>query len=309
MSYLQKQMENKELLKKWLNGEISPEERVLLEKLTEYRDYRKIVEKASNFQKPHFNEEKNLHLLQERTKKSRTRKGRLLRLPTVLKIAAILVVLFASALFIYLNNPDSVTTGTGQISLIELPDNSQVRLNAESELKYYPRKWNGNRAVSLEGEAYFEVEKGSKFTVETNKGTVQVLGTSFNVKSRPGFFEVTCYEGSVKVTHSGRENVLLENEFFKVIEDQIQTGTTEAEETPGWVKKESTFRGVPLKFVLAEIERQFGLKIIADNVDGEQLFSGSFSHADLEAALKSITIPLRLGYRIESGHKVKLYEE
>lgn len=302
-------MENKKLIKKWLNGELSPEERAVFEKSTEYHNYKEIVEKAAFFQKPDFNEEKNLHLLQEKMKKSRPGKGRLLRLPTVLKIAAVLVLLLASGFFIYFNASESVITGTGQLSLLELPDNSKVRLNAESKIEYNPRKWEGRRTVQLDGEAFFEVEKGSKFTVETSEGTVEVLGTSFNIINRPGFFIVTCFQGSVKVTHSGRESILLKNELYQVIEGNITQGTVIIEDTPGWVKNESSFRAVPFKFVLSEMERQFGLKIKAENVDGEQLFSGSFSHSDLDTALKSITVPLGLNYKMESGNKVKLYEE
>lgn len=302
-------MENKKLIKKWLNGELSPAERSVFEKSSEFHDYKEIVAKAALFQKPDFNEEKNLYLLQERMKRSPSGKGRLLRLPAVLKIAAILVLLLATGFFIYFNASDSVITGTGEFSFLELPDNSKVRLNAESKVKYHPRKWERKRTVFLDGEAFFEVEKGSKFTVETGEGTVEVLGTSFNVINRPGFFKVTCFEGSVKVTHSGKESVLLKNELYQVIEGQIQQGNATEQETPGWIKNESSFRAVPFKFVLSEMERQFGLKIKADNVDGKQLFSGSFSHSDLETALKSITVPLGLNYKIESGNKVKLYEE
>ncbi|MBZ9728776.1 FecR domain-containing protein [Salegentibacter sp. JZCK2] len=302
-------MENKKLIKKWLNGELSPVERAVFEKSPEYHDYKEIVQKAALFQKPDFNEEKNLHLLKERMKRSQSRKGRLLRLPAVLKIAAILVLLLASGFFIYFNASESVITETGQFSLVELPDNSKVRLSAESKVKYYPRRWEGKRIVHLDGEAFFEVEKGSEFKVKTDEGIVEVLGTSFNVINRAGFFEVICYEGSVKVTHSGRESVLLKNELYQVIEGQLQQGAAVVEETPGWIKNESSFRAVPFKFVLSEMERQFGLKITADNVDGEQLFSGSFSHSDLETALRSITVPLGLNYKIESGNKVELYEE
>lgn len=302
-------MENRELIKKWLNGELSPTERAVLEKTPEYNDYKKIVENAAHFQKPQFREEKNWNLLKERMQRSRSGKGRLLRLPVLLKVAAIFVLLFASGLFIYLNSPESIITGSGQVSSLDLPDKSQVRLNAESEVKYYPRKWKKNRIIHLDGEAYFEVEKGSKFTVQTSKGTVQVLGTNFNIIDRPGIFEVICFEGSVKVIHSGHESVLLENESYKVIEGNIQPDTRVVEEIPGWINKESSFRAVPLKFVLAEIERQYGLEIVADNINGEQLFSGSLSHSNLENALKSITIPLGLSYSIETDNKVKLYEE
>lgn len=302
-------MENKELIKKWLNGEITPGERPALENLQEYHDYKRIAEHASRFQKPPFDEEGTYSRLQERINKKPAGKVRKLHFPAMLKIAAVLLLLLASGWFIYYNTPKSFTTGTGEISFVELPDNSEVRLNAESKIKYYPRKWNGSRSLNLEGEAFFEVETGSRFTVETNQGTVQVLGTSFNVKSRPGFFEVTCYEGSVIVTFNSREEILLPGEFYKVIENEAKAGTTEAGNMPAWISRESSFEAVPLKFVLAEIERQFEIKIEAGNIDREQIFSGTFSHLDLEVALKSITIPLGLEYRIGDDSKIILYEE
>jgi len=50
----------------------------------------------------------------------------------------------------------------------------------------------------LFGKAYFDVDKGKTFTVKTDLGTVQVLGTRFDVESRDSIFKVVCYEGSVK---------------------------------------------------------------------------------------------------------------
>lgn len=198
-------MENKELIRKWLDGELSPAEWDVLKTLPEYREYNKIVENSARFQKPDFDTERNFAQLQDRlrntgrSKNNGKGKVRSIVIPSALKIAAVLVVLLTTGWFIYYNSPTSISTGTGEIAVYGLPDNSEVRLNAESKIKYYPRKWDGNRSLSLEGEAFFEVEKGQKFEVQTSQGIVQVLGTKFNVKNRPGFFEVTCYEGSVRV--------------------------------------------------------------------------------------------------------------
>jgi transmembrane sensor len=45
----------------------------------------------------------------------------------------------------------------------------------------YSDDWSKERTLSLEGEAFFEVQKGSKFSVVTSDGIVEVLGTSFDV--------------------------------------------------------------------------------------------------------------------------------
>jgi transmembrane sensor len=302
-------MKNEELIKKWLNGELSPAEWDVLKTLPEYRDYNRIVESAARFEKPDFDADRNFDLIQGRLKKSDKGKVRSLVIPSVLKIAAVIMLLLASGWFIYYHSPTSISTGIGEISYYQLPDNSGIRLNAESSVKYFPRKWDGDRSLSLEGEAFFEVENGKKFEVKTSQGIIQVLGTKFNVKNRSGFFEVTCYEGAVRVIHEDQETILLPNEYFKVVGESIQAGSDVAEEFPGWIEKESRFNAVPLKFVLEDIERQFGIQIEAGSVNREQLFTGSFSHSNREAALKSVTIPLGLKFRNEAGNKVRLYEE
>jgi ferric-dicitrate binding protein FerR (iron transport regulator) len=168
-----------------------------------------------------------------------------------------------------------------------------------------------SREVELKGEAFFSVARreNKPFLVHTKEATVQVLGTKFNVKSRPDYFQVYCFEGSVKVIHESREFILEQGEFYKVVEDEIFTGKAVAGDIPGWIVEESRFRAVPLKQVIAEMERQFDIKIETENVDLEQRFTGSFSHSDIEVALEAITAPLRLNYRIETGGKVILYDK
>lgn len=61
-----------------------------------------------------------------------------------------------------------------------LPDGSVVRLNSVSRLSYKPLGWYFSRSAELSGEAFFEVEKGSKFTIYSMLGSTSVLGTSFN---------------------------------------------------------------------------------------------------------------------------------
>jgi Fe2+-dicitrate sensor, membrane component len=65
-----------------------------------------------------------------------------------------------------------------------------VNLNSSSQLSYSKNKWDSKREVTLNGEAFFKVSKGSTFDVITLNGKVSVLGTQFNVKQRENYFEV-----------------------------------------------------------------------------------------------------------------------
>jgi len=119
--------------------------------------------------------------------------------------AACVALLVAVATFLNFQTTDAqltFTTGYGQQLPIELPDGSQVQLNANSTLYYYPENWSDKdaRQVWLKGEAFFKVEKkalGTKFIVHAGEMKVAVLGTQFNVRSRGEDAEVVLAEGIV----------------------------------------------------------------------------------------------------------------
>lgn len=88
-----------------------------------------------------------------------------------------------------------------QTTPVVLADGSKVWLNKESELRY-PTKFEANqREVYLKGEAFFEVTPDTKktFMVHTANTSVQVLGTSFNIKSRNDETNVAVTVASGKV--------------------------------------------------------------------------------------------------------------
>jgi len=106
---------------------------------------------------------------------------------TVLNIAATLL-LFVAVTAIYFTNKSTTivhTTAFGEISDINMPDSTRVKLNSNSTLSYDDSKI---REVFLEGEAYFNVEKKpatkAKFIVKTADLDIEVFGTSFNVNNR-----------------------------------------------------------------------------------------------------------------------------
>ena len=107
-----------------------------------------------------------------------------------LRIAASISLLLA-ALIIYfqLNDISSnlVSFETGQIksNSIQLVDNSSIVLNKNSSIKYFKSLPKSTRKVLLKGEAFFDVSKNAAlpFVVSTEFLDVEVIGTSFNVRS------------------------------------------------------------------------------------------------------------------------------
>lgn len=302
-------MENKDLISKWLNNELTARELEAFKQTADYQRYGDIVENAARFQRPHFNEEQGLRDLKERLGSKKEVPVRKLNFSAYYKVAAVFIVFFATGLFFWLNSPEVISTGYSEMAVLELPDQSTAKLNADSKIKYKPSKWNKRRTLELEGEAFFQVEKGKKFTVETEQGEVTVLGTKFNVKDRENYFEVYCYEGAVKVNVANKEIILRRGNSVRVINGNVQKLDKFDGAAPGWTIQESEFDAVPLKQVIADLERQFDLKIQSKQVDLNQLFTGSFSHTNKEVAIKSVAIPLQLNYKFETDHKVILYVE
>lgn len=93
--------------------------------------------------------------------------------------------------------------GSKPVSLT-LSDGSKVWLNSESSLRYPTSFTGAERAVEISGEAYFEVTKNTlaPFRVAiAGKGTVEVLGTHFNINSYADEVNtrITLLEGSVRI--------------------------------------------------------------------------------------------------------------
>lgn len=285
-------MEKEYLIKKWLDNSLTPEELEAFKALEDYEALTKLSNYTKGFKAPEYNEDEALKtvLHQIETKKQ----SKVNWLQPVLKIAAILVLCFGA--YYYTTTLDTTfTTDFSEKISVELPDHSKVDLNALSSITFNKSDWKNNRNVSLKGEAFFDVEKGSTFNVNTSNGIVTVLGTEFNVKQRDNFFEVTCYEGLVQVTYKNNKTKIKPGESFLVLKDLVINNQTVYNQ-PQWLTNTSAFKSLPLKEVIAELERQYNIKVETKNINTDLLFTGRFTHNNLDTALKSITQPLQLTY-------------
>ena len=100
---------------------------------------------------------------------------------------------------------NQVATQAGSKTRVELPDGTQVWLNANSQINYSAAAFGlENRQVTLTGEAYFDVAKNEKipFVIQTGEVTIKVLGTAFTVRAYPRehTVETALIRGSVSVT-------------------------------------------------------------------------------------------------------------
>ena len=206
---------------------------------------------------------------------------------------------------IFLSNEKMITGNASQIRLT-LPDGSLVSLNAGSKLVWNEKKFNHNRLVTLSGEAYFEIEKGGKFIIKTENGTVEILGTKLNVFSREKEFWVSCLTGKVGVETENSSQVLLPGEMAELTSQGLEKRVlAEVNQTAAWKEGMFYFDDKPLVSIFDEIERQFDVSIqFEGNVN--RSITVSFTNKKLEEALDVVCIPMGLNYEVSKNNQVTI---
>lgn len=292
-------MKREDLILKWLDNNLTTAELEAFKNLEDYDDLVTLSQAMMRFKTDDYNSDDALADLQTKLKTKQKAKAKKNWLKPILRIAAVLAIGFGT--FYYTANQDTnFETLAAQKNTITLPDASTVTLNSLSSIRFNEHNWNGNREIKLTGEGYFKVAKGATFSVQTTHGIVTVLGTEFSIKERDSNFEVVCYEGSVRVNYNSHSVILKPTESFVIIDNQrVETESVSAT-SPLWLANESAFKSMPLRYVLAEFERQYNVTVNTKNIDIKQLYTGSFTHENIDVALQAITLPLRLTFKKEN---------
>ncbi|MBK8503203.1 MAG: FecR domain-containing protein [Saprospiraceae bacterium] len=196
----------------------------------------------------------------------------------------------------------TIKATSGMATSHQLPDESIVTINDGSTIKYNDKDFQNSRVIQLEGEAFFEVTKGSTFTVRTLNGEVEVLGTSFNIFSHHDQLNVICKTGKVKVANSTSEVILIagetayENKAGKLIHQR-----SNSDQRIKWMDGIFEYQEAKLTQVAEELERQFNIEIQMPAELENTLYTGFFIDDDLDKALSSVFWPLKLN--IEKRHQ------
>jgi ferric-dicitrate binding protein FerR (iron transport regulator) len=299
-------MDKNYLIEKWLKNELTEAEKQSFSKLDDAEFNQNIIDNAIHFKASHHAKINDFNTFKTHYDSQNTPIKKLNWWSPLIKIASVLVITLG-VYFAFFNNPETLykTIASEKIS-VELPDESKVELNAQSSIAFNSKNWKNNRAVKLQGEAYFKVAKGNVFDVITTQGKVTVVGTQFNVKQRENYFEVKCFEGIVKVIANDMTKQLVAGETFQLLNGRLSEGKTNAS-GPKWMDNMSEFEAIPFKQVLAELERQYNIQITIESVDIDRLFTGGFMHTNLENALKAVTQPMNVTFELNTSNMVIIH--
>jgi transmembrane sensor len=240
---------------------------------------------------------------------------------------------------------EEVQARAGARTKLLLPDGTQVWLNSNSKLNYSNAFNVMDREVSLEGEAFFDVTQNPQlpFIVHAASIDIQVLGTSFAVKSYPrdATVEATLLKGAIQISRKGSFNatriILKPNEklvFNKVplpenmahlataVHDGHRSVSADISVNPirpdlpdsdkvetGWMYNRLVFDGDNMQELAAKLERWYDVRIsIRDEKLNRYHFGGAFQNEPIEEALKALQYTADFSYKIK-GKEIEIYEK
>ena len=147
------------------------------------------------------------------------------------KFAAILVMAFTLGVVVFLqySSPNELKNLTAKqtVSNYQLPDGSFVALDRKGTISLDEDDFLDNRTLNLKGRAYFDVKKGASFNIKTKYGSVEVIGTSFDVDSRNDELFVQVYSGIVSISNGMKstklvkgQSAVLKDNFLQISENK-----------------------------------------------------------------------------------------
>lgn len=229
-----------------------------------------------------------------------------------LKVAAIAVLVWMGSYGYYRLYAVKKTVGMQTVSVpagqrvnLLLPDGTEIWLNARTTLKY-PVSFNDKeRAMELDGEAYFNVVEDDErpFIVYTDKGSVAALGTDFNVEAYASSneFITTLMEGNVKVTPKDNPAgalVLAPGRKAVWTGDSLRVETVDDYAVYRWTEGLICFKDESIPAILKKFEKYYGVTIHVKNPSIlHYCYTGKFRHTDgVDYALRVLQKDVRFKY-------------
>ncbi|TBO40587.1 FecR family protein [Pedobacter kyonggii] len=195
----------------------------------------------------------------------------------------------------------TISADAGKVIALNLPDGSNVWLNAGSTLSY-PDHFNSQhlRNIRLSGEAYFEVKHDSQhpFVVESDSIKTTVYGTAFNVRAYPNESAVAVAVNSGKIGVNTKNATETADPIFLLSADRlIYHKTSKAftrskiaiSDINGWQKGLIVFEQRPIKEVFDELSRRFNVDFSTDRLsNGSCKLTARFENKPLSVILKTL---------------------
>ena len=213
---------------------------------------------------------------------------------------------------------NTLSTPASRTFHVQLPDGTQVWLNAASSIKYPTRFSPDQREVTISGEAYFEVAKLMQkngigrvpFIVHINAPSgikdskVEVLGTHFNINAYAddGNIRTTLLEGKVNVYSNDKKRPTTITPGVQAItskQGSISLQQADLEKAVAWKAGYFDFNQADLPNVLNQISRWYNLDIIYPDKIPERTFWGKIQRSLYLSQVLSVLESAGVHFRLE----------
>jgi transmembrane sensor len=319
------------LVDKYLNGEASPEETLLLERYYSLFDSEEdVTEKFTPEQLKKLENRIRLRITAGITEPV-TRTVPMYRNAWIQGVAAILICLAGLMLFKFTTKktPGETAVLSAHKAIpanlnhyMTLADGSSVVLRAGSKITVAADfKTAGKREITLVGEAYFDIKHnpGRPFIIHTGSIKTTVLGTAFNIKANPGQHQVivTVTRGRVKVQDGDvLLAILTPNKQLATMLGTLGTAErpknavkqVDVKSTLSWAQADMSFDAVPFGDLAERLSQRYGVEIVFNNPALASCpITGKFNGTEtLKDVLDVITQTRNTTYSINNNNKVMI---
>ena len=171
----------------------------------------------------------------------------------------------------------------------------------------------------MEGEAYFDVAHNPEkpFIIKTDRASIEVLGTAFNVKSAPSNenVQVAVVEGTVSVSSTREEEknnsvVLAKGQFGFLGDGEFSVENFGIENYLAWMKGRLVFENLTLSQVCTQLTRLYDIdcKVEDSSIKDLNLTTNISSVSSFEKVLSVISLSLNINYK-KSNNQVIWYDK
>ncbi len=218
------------------------------------------------------------------------------------KIAAAAIILIVSSysVFYISSNNDNILIADNSVMESTLKDGSLITLNHNSKLEITDDFNENKRKVKLTGNAFFDIsrDENKPFIIECNNIEIEVLGTSFYIKSDGKNNEVIVESGTVSVKQINNESnniVLIANEKCVCDDNKLIKVVNGDVNFMSWKTKILSFKNKKLVNVIEKINETYhtNIKINSPEINNCRI-TAQFDNKSVDAVLNILQATLDL---------------
>lgn len=201
---------------------------------------------------------------------------------------------------------NSVSTNEGEKAHIFLSDSTEIILNSGSSIEYNADYNLKDRIVKLKGEAFFHVttNHNKPFVVQLDQMSISATGTRFNVCSfsNEDRIETTLVEGIIQVLINGKQPINVETGqqvVYFMNSNRVLVNNVVTETYTSWKENKLRFQDTPFEEVLKEISRKYNVTFVITSKDLLNLkYTATFIDESIDEVMLMLKAVSPITYKI-----------